>query len=603
MENGQTEQNLPTTEQNLPATLGVGLSRSDLPVSPVPSLLPGMWRTFTTVTCLELMKHLSIEAIDREYKFQILLDPKLPAIGETGAKTTPQRLKFLNTVMLQGVAKQFDYALIHRSPESVPADQDQPPITNPQLSPNTEIAAELATMKGDLAELKQELIPRPVSAPAADMSLDPAHLTLLNGQKLEFNSLYSRNPPYQHYNQSPLSEKLSLDDLLTSLDTTKLINFGNRKSLYYGDIPYPYGNLVHPALSLSSNPYLMSIAELVSPILGPEFVFNSALVNIYEDGSQGIPPHPDNEDCIETESVIVTVRYGAERTMIIRSIIGSSSDMQVHTLTLKHGDILVFTRQSQDFFDHGIPPTSAATGPSGSITLRMMRKVTTPPAVTEPPKAPRPPKKVLILSDSLNAGFDPYSFKSSIVCFKEPLKQLRNIMKHEKSIAQADVVIISAGINDMTTLNIPGDSAAHTLATNINILQDRYPEVHILLNAVSPVRLKFNSAKYGLSERVNDEINIFNDRCFNLGTHSASIWKKFRLFDIVNFGLAHLSNDGRHLTRAGQALYSKAWVTVALIKLGFRQGDMPLRGGYQQKAYGCSGGSRSPNGGYMSTPG
>ena len=102
------------------------------------------------------MEHLSNEAIDREYNYKILLDPKLPPLGEKGAVTHTQRLKFLNSVMSEGVAKQFDYVLVHRSPDQV--DHDLLPVTNPP-SPNSEIAAELATMKRVLADLKQELIP------------------------------------------------------------------------------------------------------------------------------------------------------------------------------------------------------------------------------------------------------------------------------------------------------------------------------------------------------------------------------------------------------------------------------------------------------------
>ena len=49
------------TEESLLAMLETDLSGSDQRVSPVPSLAPGMWRTFTTATC----------TVIREYNYQL----------------------------------------------------------------------------------------------------------------------------------------------------------------------------------------------------------------------------------------------------------------------------------------------------------------------------------------------------------------------------------------------------------------------------------------------------------------------------------------------------------------------------------------------------
>ena len=555
---------------------------SNIAVTPTDPLnLPGLCRTFTAPTCLQLLKNLDSATTIREYNFLCLYDPKLPKHGTKGAMTIQQLKLSLGANLENSVNRQFDFVLNQSTASNTSSSQIN------HFPPVPQIVDELSAINENIAELRA-LVPTapPTSPPSSPTVPRPlplaADLLLPNGQTIDYNFIHHNKLPYQHYHESPLSPMLSLNDLLSSIPEAELHHFRNRSSKYYGVVPYPYGNHTHPPCDLDSNPFMKSLVNQVVPIIGPGVKFNSALVNIYKDGSKSMPAHVDGESAIQLGSLIITIRFGADRTMIVRSLIGSGTEY--YSLKLKHGDILVMTRESQDYYDHGIPAASLDTGPSASVTLRMMCEVPSAPIVPRPinPEISAPsPKRVLVLGDSLNKDFDPYMFRYPIVCYKEPLKQLRNLLDHEQSIAKSDLVIISAGVNDLTTLHIPASTAAATLARNMEYLQEKYPNVEFLLNSVSPVGIRYQS-----SSHVNNQIDMFNNLCFDYAMYCADLYKHFRIFDILEFGLAHISGDSKHLTPAGQHLYSKVWVSVALLKLGFRRGKLPLRGAYQQRAYG-----------------
>ena len=183
---------------------------------------------------------------------------------------------------------------------------------------------------------------------------------------------------------------------------------------------------------------------------------------------------------------------------------------------------------------------------------------------TDSQTSPRRPVRVLILSDSKNRTFDCSMFKEPIVAFRKDLFHLRDIAEHQASIKQSDVVLISAGVNDLKHGRVDPRSL-HDLLRHFT---KQFPKTQFIFDSVSPITLEadpFND--------LNDSINYLNELLFQLSLRSPNL----KLFDNLNFGLSHLARDGLHFNDTGKAVLSTCWMHAILVILGLRNGALPLR--------------------------
>ena len=209
----------------------------------------------------------------------------------------------------------------------------------------------------------------------ADKCSGPDSLTIGDGNfdhdaSLKFANLSGNgleNVPSPYYNLS--------QGVLKSVNTSKLDRetdyshkFHSRSVAYYGEFPYAYTGGFHKPRPLSDNPYLASVLDQVR-LQFPSLEFNSAMITRYMNGQQGIPFHSDNEEFILPDSMICTISLGETRTLKFRS-----KNKKVHHTTetkLSHGDVLLMTKVSQNFFEHNVPK-NMATNMRLSITLRQI---------------------------------------------------------------------------------------------------------------------------------------------------------------------------------------------------------------------------------------
>lgn len=174
--------------------------------------------------------------------------------------------------------------------------------------------------------------------------------------------------PYISVPNQPFSDfsLVSLDQ-----DTTFNILLHNRKLCFYGQSPYSYNGVRHHPKPLpASENYLNLLLEHLKSVL-PDFEYNSILLTKYENGSDSIGFHCDNEPEIKPNSDIVTISLGQSRTAKFRTV-SAICDYPEQELTLHHGDVVVMSRNSQDFFKHAIVPDDSC-NPRISVTLRMLR--------------------------------------------------------------------------------------------------------------------------------------------------------------------------------------------------------------------------------------
>ena len=378
-------------------------------------------------------------------------------------------------------------------------------------------------------------------------------------------------------------EKLDVADKFASFKVSDLDKsctydrvYKNRRVAFYGEYPYRYPGGYHKARPITDNTYLRGIADELSKSY-PMLEFNSAMVTKYDSPDSSIPPHSDDEECIVPDSSIVTLSLGSDRKVVFRRKLPGKYERQ--EFTVKHGEVYVMSRASQEEWDHSVPPVKRAEFPGTrlSITFRLLRKPTIAPPAGTPPKrnsdtsetTEAPIRKVLILSDSKNMTFDCSSLSEPTVAFRKNLFYLRDLEQHRQSIEQADLVLISAGINDLRH----GKADPLTLHNHLAAFTGRF-KTHFIFDSVSPVAMRadrFNG--------LNTDINRLNELMLEFSLRS----QNFKLFDNLNFGLPHLARDGLHFNDIGKSSLSQCWVMCILIYLGLRRGSLPLRHSYRRK--------------------
>ena len=148
---------------------------------------------------------------------------------------------------------------------------------------------------------------------------------------------------------------------------------------------------------------------------------------------------------------------------------------------------------------------------------------------------------------------------------------IHDIEKQAAIIEQMDLVLISAGLNDIRFKH----ASAQNLVEHLRYISHRFPRTQFLFDSITPLLLKA------------DRFNVINDiiDSTNLGLLYLSLnTPNFKLFDNMNFGPAHLSHDGIHMNDMGKRCMSVCWVNSILIQLGLKPGPLTLRRGYARRA-------------------
>ena len=152
-----------------------------------------------------------------------------------------------------------------------------------------------------------------------------------------------------------------------------------RKHVAHGDagLFYSFSGVTLPTKPWT--PTLLSIKDLVSKATG--YDYNYVLVNRYENGSQSIGFHADDEREIDPAVPIAALSLGQERPFIFKS---NKQPHQSLTLKLASGSLLVMNSPTNDNYMHSLPKRKNITKPRVSLTFR--RIIGAPAAVCLLPK-------------------------------------------------------------------------------------------------------------------------------------------------------------------------------------------------------------------------
>ena len=162
-----------------------------------------------------------------------------------------------------------------------------------------------------------------------------------------------------------------LDSLLNNIEwkNDEAIIFGKkiitkRKVAWYGDkgFEYEYSNVKKTALPWTQE--LLELKALTEQKTGE--TFNSCLLNLYHNGSEGMAWHSDAEKDLKKHAAIASLSFGAERKFAFKH----KQSKEVISVVLQHGSLLIMKDATQTNWLHRLPPTKLISKPRVNLTFR-----------------------------------------------------------------------------------------------------------------------------------------------------------------------------------------------------------------------------------------
>mgnify|MGYP003646776635 CR=1 FL=1 len=198
-------------------------------------------------------------------------------------------------------------------------------------------------------------------------------MDLFNQNSSENINLLPKDGEVNYYGKVMASEKAIsyLDYLLNEIQWKNdvAIIFGKRietkrKVAWYAEKPfeYTYSNTTKTAIPFT--PELLSLKGLIEKKSGE--TFNSCLLNLYHNGSEGMAWHSDAEKDLKKNGAIASVSFGAERKFAFKHKVSKETVTQV----LENGSLLIMKGTTQTHWLHRLPPTKLVSKPRVNLTFR-----------------------------------------------------------------------------------------------------------------------------------------------------------------------------------------------------------------------------------------
>jgi len=177
------------------------------------------------------------------------------------------------------------------------------------------------------------------------------------------------------YYYGQLMDSQEADEYLESLfnnvewKNDEVIVFGKRivtkrKVAWYGDKPfkYTYSNTTKSALAWTKE--LLELKAIVEKSSGE--TFNSCLLNLYHNGSEGMTWHSDAEKDLKKGGAIGSLSFGAERKFSFKH----RNTKETISLVLQNSSFLVMKGTTQQNWLHQLPTTKKQSGLRINLTFR-----------------------------------------------------------------------------------------------------------------------------------------------------------------------------------------------------------------------------------------
>jgi alkylated DNA repair dioxygenase AlkB len=141
-----------------------------------------------------------------------------------------------------------------------------------------------------------------------------------------------------------------------------------RMVAWYGDKAFEYTYSKTTKTGLPWTDFLLKIKNAVELISGE--TFNSCLLNLYHNGTEGMSWHSDAEKELVPNAAIASLSFGAERRFDFKH---KKTKEKVQIL-LGHGSLLVMKGETQRHWLHQLPTTKKVTIPRVNLTFRKINQ-------------------------------------------------------------------------------------------------------------------------------------------------------------------------------------------------------------------------------------
>ena len=194
--------------------------------------------------------------------------------------------------------------------------------------------------------------------------MEPYNLLPHDGEAISYGPVFSRSEADHFYQVLLHTIEWKNDEAI--IFGKRIIT--KRKVAWYADeqFEYKYSGIVKKALPWTKE--LKSLKAIAEQLTGE--TYNSCLLNLYHDGSEGMAWHSDAEKDLKKNGAIASMSFGAERKFAFKH----KQTKELVATILEHGSLLVMKGACQTHWLHRLPPTKKVDTPRINLTFRTIVK-------------------------------------------------------------------------------------------------------------------------------------------------------------------------------------------------------------------------------------
>lgn len=192
---------------------------------------------------------------------------------------------------------------------------------------------------------------------------EPINILPKDGTARYFGIVFSSEEAERYFNA--LMETVEWKNDEAVIFGKKIIT--KRKIAWYADESYNYTYSGVTRTALKWNAVLLELKKCAEELTGE--TYNSCLLNLYHDGSEGMAWHSDAEKDLEKHGTIASFSFGAERKFAFKH----KTSGEKKEVFLENGSLITMEKETQDFWLHRLPPTTKVKTPRVNLTFRKIR--------------------------------------------------------------------------------------------------------------------------------------------------------------------------------------------------------------------------------------
>ncbi|AZB10332.1 alpha-ketoglutarate-dependent dioxygenase AlkB [Chryseobacterium sp. G0162] len=192
----------------------------------------------------------------------------------------------------------------------------------------------------------------------------PLSLLSYDGTVLYYGKVFSKDESDVYYdylfNQIPWQNDEAV--VFGKLILTK------RKVAWFGEKAFEYTYSNRTKYAKPWTPELLKLKQKCEEVSGE--TYNSCLLNLYHDGSEGMAYHSDGETDLKKHGAIASLTFGAERKFLFKH----KTTKEKVEIFLENGSLLIMKGTTQDNWLHRLPPTTKVKTPRVNLTFRTIEE-------------------------------------------------------------------------------------------------------------------------------------------------------------------------------------------------------------------------------------